>query len=96
VVDAGKGQPGSRVLVVVGDTPSPSQKEYDMSEKLEWSKATASNGGAGCVELADRGIALRDSKNPDGPSLTFSRPELAAFFDGVRGCEFDHLIEAVG
>jgi hypothetical protein len=56
-------------------------------------KASAS-GSAGCVELAplaDGGVAVRDSKNSDGPVLSFTRQEWTAFLDGLRRGEFDDL-----
>jgi hypothetical protein len=61
-----------------------------MYENREWLKATASN-TQGCIELRDRGVDLRDSKDPSGPVLNFTRYELAAFVDGARRGEFDHL-----
>jgi hypothetical protein len=44
-----------------------------------------------CVEVADLdggGMALRDSKNPDGAVLTFSAGEREAFLNGVKAGEF--------
>jgi hypothetical protein len=57
---------------------------------LPWRKATASSMG-NCVELAPHAgmVALRDSKDPDGPVLMFSKPELRAWLDGARKGEFD-------
>lgn len=63
-------------------------------DSLTWTKATASSDQGACVELAaapDGWIALRDSKNPDVPPLMYTRRELAAFIDGARKGEFDHL-----
>jgi uncharacterized protein DUF397 len=39
---------------------------------ISWRKSSFSDGDAGCVELAHVpvGIAIRDSKDPDGPILT--------------------------
>lgn len=61
--------------------------------ELAWQKATASLPGGNCVELADAGdrIALRDSKFPGQGAFYFTRAEMAAFVDGVRRGEFDHL-----
>jgi len=45
-----------------------------------------------CVEVADLDggcRAVRDSKNPAGPALTFTVSEWAAFTTGVRAGEFD-------
>lgn len=42
---------------------------------LNWRKATASQGSQGCVELAPLtgAIAVRDSKDPNGPMLLLDR-----------------------
>jgi hypothetical protein len=53
-----------------------------------WRKSSYSgNGGADCVEVARSlpdVVAVRDSKNPDGPILTFSRDEWASFITRLR------------
>lgn len=58
-----------------------------------WRKASYSNTqGGNCVEvatLADGSRAVRDSKNPSGPSLVFTPSEWAAFIAGVKDGEFD-------
>lgn len=52
---------------------------------LDWHKSSHSDGGGGnCVEVAacphgPRAIHIRDSKNPDGPSLTVTGEVWAAF-----------------
>jgi len=37
-------------------------------------------------------IVIGDSKNPDGPSLSYSRAEWAAFVEGIRQGDFDDLL----
>ncbi|WP_433501504.1 DUF397 domain-containing protein [Sphaerimonospora sp. CA-214678] len=57
-----------------------------------WRKAARSNAvGDQCVEVAwiSDGIAVRDSKDPEGPKLLFTTGEWEAFLDGVKGGEFD-------
>ncbi len=57
-----------------------------------WRKSSYSgNGGGNCVEVASLagGIAIRDSKDPDGPKLIFTPAEWEAFTAGVRNGEFD-------
>lgn len=49
---------------------------------LLWRKSSYSDGQANCVEAAvvDRGhVAIRDSKDPDGPKLRFSPQEWRNF-----------------
>jgi hypothetical protein len=46
-----------------------------------------------CVEVAaiDGGVAVRDSKDPDGPVLNFTHGEMLAFLQGAKAGEFDDL-----
>ena len=64
----------------------------DLSRAI-WAKSSHSGGNGGqCVEVASNlpGIvAVRDSKDPDGPKLIFSPGEWRAFAAGIRGGEFD-------
>jgi Domain of unknown function (DUF397) len=65
-----------------------------MSE-LAWQKSRRSNPSGNCVELAglpDGGIAIRNSRHPDGPVLVYTRDEIAAFVGGARDGDFDNLI----
>ncbi len=56
---------------------------------LEFGKSSFSEGGGDCVEVAAvSGVAVRDSKDPDGPSLWFSTAEWSAFLLGVLAGEF--------
>ena len=53
-----------------------------MDMNLQWRKATySSSNGGNCVEVAaaSRTIAVRDSKNPDGPRLGFGPQAWKAF-----------------
>lgn len=63
-----------------------------------WRKSTRSKGQAACVEVSvaegskegsEHVITMRDSKNPDGPTLVFTPAEWEAFTAGVRDGEFD-------
>jgi hypothetical protein len=55
-----------------------------------WRKSTYSV-QTDCVEVAFHGghVALRDSKDRQGPVLVFTPSEWAAFLGGVRDGEFD-------
>jgi hypothetical protein len=53
-----------------------------------WRKSSysGSNGG-GCIDVADNLpaiVAVRDSKDPHGPNLTFSREEWRAFTNSIK------------
>jgi hypothetical protein len=53
-----------------------------------WRKSAYSNNGGACVEVARNlpGIvAVRDSKDPDGPALIFTPADWEAFAAGVKG-----------
>lgn len=61
---------------------------------LTWRKASASAGNGECVELAallDGNVGVRDSKDPDGAVLKFTRAEVHAWLHGARLGEFDDL-----
>jgi hypothetical protein len=73
--------------------------------KAQWRKSRFSgNNGGNCVEVAElpgvtddldrevehtQLIAVRDSKDPDGPKLFFTPAEWDAFLNGVKASEFD-------
>lgn len=59
----------------------------------QWRKSSYSgdNGGQ-CVEVAENlpgVVAVRDSKDPDGPALVFTPEEWRAFISGVKAGDFD-------
>jgi hypothetical protein len=63
---------------------------------LHWRKSSASNPSGNCVELAELAggdIAVRNSRHPGGPTIVYTRAEMAAFFRGIRSGEFDDLAE---
>ena len=52
-----------------------------------WRKSSISNSQGACVELAKVGeseVAMRNSRNPDGPALIYTRAEIAALIEGVK------------
>lgn len=56
-------------------------------------KSSYSGAENNCVEVAatnNGGRAVRDSKDPSGPSLYFTPTEWAAFLVGARNGKFSH------
>jgi len=56
-----------------------------------WAKSSYSGPQGNCVEvadLADGAIAMRNSRDPEGPALVFSRAEWDAFLRGAQDGEF--------
>ena len=66
--------------------------DTDLSRAL-WHKSTFSNGSGGnCVEIARNLasiVAVRDSKDPSGPKLAFTKQAWSAFIQGIKQTEFD-------
>lgn len=61
---------------------------------VTWVKSSSSVGNGNCVEVAaleGGGVAMRNSRFPDGPALVFTAAEIEAFVDGAKRSEFDHL-----
>jgi hypothetical protein len=60
--------------------------------KTTWRRATLCNSGS-CVEVAgtQAGVAVRDSKQSNGPLLHYTADEWRAFVRGVKAGEFDEF-----
>ena len=62
-----------------------------------WHKSNRSNPSGNCVEVAQlsdgSGVALRNSRDPDGPALIYTRAEIEAFLRGAADGDFDHLLQ---
>jgi Domain of unknown function (DUF397) len=60
-----------------------------MVENVMWKRSNRC-GDASCVEVASLKdeIVVRDSKDPDGPVLRFTREEWEAFVGGVEDGDF--------
>lgn len=58
-----------------------------------WRKSSYSGANGNCVEFAptETGVAVRDSKDPNGPTLHFTKAEMDAFLKGAKDGEFDSL-----
>lgn len=59
---------------------------------VRWTKSGRSNQSGNCVEVAalpDGGVAVRNSRHPDGPALVYTRAEITAFVQGAKDGDFD-------
>jgi hypothetical protein len=69
--------------------------DLELSHELKnatWRKSPLSDGEGNCVEaalLSAGRVAVRDSKDPNGPALVFTDPEWKAFTGGVKSGAFD-------
>jgi len=63
---------------------------------ISWQKSGRSNPSGNCVEMAalpeGQGIAVRNSRDPEGPALVYTMNEMIAFIDGAKDGDFDNLI----
>ncbi|MET9415204.1 DUF397 domain-containing protein [Streptomyces klenkii] len=60
-----------------------------------WRKSLHSNSQGSCVEFAklpDGGVAVRNSRHPDGPALVYTPAEIDAMLRGIKDGEFDYLV----
>lgn len=60
---------------------------------LTWRTALSCNGG-NCVRVAASGttVHIGDSKDPDGPILSYTKGEWRDFLTGAKNGDFDDLI----
>jgi len=59
-----------------------------------WRKSSYSNSQGNCVEfaaLADGSVAMRNSRDPQGPALIYTKAEISALLSGAKDGEFDDL-----
>ncbi|MER7793847.1 DUF397 domain-containing protein [Streptomyces sp. NPDC097640] len=67
------------------------------TESPRWFKSSYSDNGGACIEIAanlvaSRGVVpVRDSKDPNGPTLVFSAAEWSSFVSAVQREEFPTL-----
>jgi hypothetical protein len=60
-----------------------------------WQKSGRSNPSGNCVECAalpGGEVAVRNSRDPQGPALIYTPAEIEAFILGVRDGDFDNLL----
>ncbi|MGW6458942.1 DUF397 domain-containing protein [Streptomyces sp. NPDC055078] len=63
---------------------------------VTWTKSSHSNATGNCVELAELpggSVAIRNSRDPQGPALIYTRDEIAAFVAGARSGDFDSVFD---
>ncbi|MFE0520848.1 DUF397 domain-containing protein [Streptomyces sp. NPDC058954] len=63
---------------------------------VTWIKSRRSAMEGNCVEMAalpGGAVAMRNSRDPRGPALIYTRAEIMAFLEGARNGEFDTLVD---
>ena len=64
-------------------------------EGAVWRKSRRSNSQGACVEMSridGETIAVRNSRDPEGPALVYSRDAIATLISSLRNGEFDSLL----
>ena len=62
---------------------------------VTWRKSARSGKQGNCVELApvpSHGVAVRNSRFPEGPALMFSVADMSALVAAVKSGDYDHLL----
>ncbi|MBB3663019.1 MULTISPECIES: DUF397 domain-containing protein [Prauserella salsuginis group] len=62
---------------------------------VQWRKSRYSGAMGNCVEVAPLvggDVAVRNSRDPQGPALVYTRAEIEAFVAGVKDGEFDDML----
>lgn len=66
--------------------------QADQIPGVTWVKSSFSGANGECVEVAQLSngeVAMRNSRDPSGPALVYTRAEISAFVAGVKSGEFD-------
>ena len=67
----------------------------DSLPMVVWTKSSWSNPDGNCVEVATLpggDIAVRNSRDPQGPALVYTPDEIKAFVRGAKTGDFDELL----
>jgi hypothetical protein len=70
---------------------------HDALPDVTWRKSARSGKQGNCVELApvrSEGVAVRNSRFPEGPALVFSVAEMGAFLADIKRGAYDDLLGA--
>jgi Domain of unknown function (DUF397) len=60
-----------------------------------WQKSKRSQSNGDCVELArlsEDSIAMRNSRDPEGPALLYTQAEITAMILGAKDGDFDNFL----
>ena len=65
---------------------------------VRWFKSGRSSAQGNCVEVAKLpggGVAMRNSRHPEGPALVFTHGEFEAFVQGAWDGDFNDLLRSL-
>ncbi|MFJ8536850.1 DUF397 domain-containing protein [Streptomyces sp. NPDC093591] len=65
-------------------------------QDVTWVRSQRSAMEGNCVEMAalpGGTVALRNSRDPEGPALIYTHAEIVAFLEGARDGDFDALVD---
>ncbi|MFD6285517.1 DUF397 domain-containing protein [Streptomyces sp. NPDC060205] len=76
--------------------PAPSRVSAVELGTEGWEKPWSGTNGGSCVEakrLPDGSVALRQSRDPEGPALVYTRDEMISFLEGAKSGRADFLVD---
>jgi capsid protein len=74
---------------------TPAAELHAQLRQVRWQKSRYSNSQGSCVEmglLPGGDIAVRNSRDPDGPALIYTQAEIQALLHGAKDGDFDDLL----
>ncbi|TDE32679.1 DUF397 domain-containing protein [Actinomadura sp. 6K520] len=90
-----RGLPAGRLRRLEGATMDGQAMSDVWRSELVWQKSRRSNPSGNCVEMAELPngeIAVRNSRDPEGAVLVYTREEVEAFVGGAKDGDFDHML----
>ena len=65
-----------------------------ISGAITWNVSDVSAVNLTTSQFGNGSVAVRNSRDPEGPALIYTRDEIVAFIEGVKDGDFDGLLPA--